>query len=362
VAILTPLYAVAAQPRQAYYLAEAYFTRSKQTMSVADQLYDSEQALQYVQSAMADPTLASVAATLLHQLQEHHQTLMTAKHREEIFTTYRDRMRGLFTYYRVPFIEEETTQLPPSVWLELDDLADVDEASGELLTTVKLRFNRSAVGSEPEPSEQEIALYAQHQRDKQRVIKTHGMEALSWPHTTYLGTTPFTVIFPERLGLNRDLLFVAFADLNVLLRYARVLQYTYRTLLSPVPGHRPPAPAALATAARYCTIIPFLLQRLRTLANASSVKALQRQIVPFREALAVSPKLGFFQGFQVFNDAYIYFREIADTLRPHLDTPLAERENVQQEERQSRRHQPRQQRRQRHLREYVDEEEEDTDC
>ena len=34
------------------------------------------------------------------------------------------------------------------------------------------------MGSEPEPNEPEIALYAQHQRDKQRVIKAHGMEAL----------------------------------------------------------------------------------------------------------------------------------------------------------------------------------------
>ena len=123
------------------------------------------------------------------------------------------------------------------------------------------------------------------------------------------------MIFPERLGLNRDLLFVAFADFSVLLRYARVLQYTYRTLLSPVPGQKALyRRSALATAARYCTIIPFLLQRLRMLANASSVKALQRQIGPFREALAVHPKLGFFQGFQVFSDAYTYFREIADTL------------------------------------------------
>jgi hypothetical protein len=238
----------------------------------------------------------------------------------------------------------------------------VDEASGELVTTVKLRFNRYAMGSDPEPAEPEVALYAQHQRDKQRVVKTHGLEALAWPHTTYTGSTPFAVIFPERLGLNRDLLFVAFADFNVLLRYARVLQYTYRTLLSPSPGQRAPQETALATAARYCTIIPLLLQRLRTLANASSVKALQRQIGSFREALAVHPRLEFFQKFQVFQDAYVYFREIAETLRSHLDAPPAERESVQNEERQPRRHQPRIQRRQRHLRDFVDEEDEEPDC
>ena len=315
--------------------------RSKHKTSMADQLYDSEQALHYASRAAEDKTLAAPATVLLQQIQEHHRTLMTAKHRQETFTTYRDRMRGLFTYYRIPVVEEETTQLPPSVWLELDEVADVDEASGELLTTVKLRFNRYAMGSDPEPNEPEVALYAQHQRDKQRVVKTHGLEALAWPHTTYAGATPFSVVFPERLGLNRDLVFVAFADFSVLLRYARVLQYTYRTLLSPGPGHKAPQEATLATAARYCTIIPLLLQRLRTLANASSVKALQRQIGTFREALAVHPKLEFFQKFQVFHDAHIYFREIAETLRPYLDTPPAEREGVQSEERQSRRHQPR---------------------
>jgi hypothetical protein len=330
---------------------------------MADQLHDGEQALLYAQSAAQDKIFASQATALLQLLQEYHRTLMNAKHREETFTNYRDRIRGLFTYYRVPFTEEETTHLPAQVWLELDDVADVDETTGELVTTVKIRFNRHASGSEPAPNEQDVALYAQHQRDKQRVVKAHGMEALSWPHTTYGGETAFTLIFPERLGLNRDLLFVAFADFSVLLRYARVLQYVYRTLLSPVPGQTVPSPRVLVSAARYFTIIPLLLQRLRTLANASSVKALQRQIGGVRETLAVQPKLEFFQRFPTFTDTYTYFREIADTLRPHLDTPPTEREAVQSEERQARRQPPRNKRRQRQLRDFVDEEDDvDADC
>ena len=45
----------------------AYHAHSQQSTSMANQLYDSEQALQYAQSAPADTTLAAPATALLHQ-------------------------------------------------------------------------------------------------------------------------------------------------------------------------------------------------------------------------------------------------------------------------------------------------------
>jgi tetratricopeptide (TPR) repeat protein len=50
--ILVPLYDRMAQPRQAYYLAEAYALRSQQATSVADQLSDCSRALHYAQQAL----------------------------------------------------------------------------------------------------------------------------------------------------------------------------------------------------------------------------------------------------------------------------------------------------------------------
>src|SRR6185295_14887706 len=49
--ILVPLHNLMAQPRQAYYLAEAYALHSQQATSVADQLSDCTRALQYAQQA-----------------------------------------------------------------------------------------------------------------------------------------------------------------------------------------------------------------------------------------------------------------------------------------------------------------------
>ena len=64
----------------------------------------------------------------------------------------------------------------------MQELADLDEATGKLMTMVYLWFNGRAVGIRVVPDEAEVTLYAQHQRDKQRLVETHGIEALPWPH------------------------------------------------------------------------------------------------------------------------------------------------------------------------------------
>jgi len=65
----------------------------------------------------------------------------------------------------------------------------------------------------PQPSVPEVALYAQHQHAAQGLLAAHGMAALSWLSLAYTGRTAFESIFPERLVLNRDLVFLAYADL-----------------------------------------------------------------------------------------------------------------------------------------------------
>src|SRR5262249_39825150 len=74
VEVLTPLYTLSAQPQQAYYLARAHYARSQQTAPGMAALHESEQALQYAQEALKDaPSLAEVAS-LLRQMEAHHQT------------------------------------------------------------------------------------------------------------------------------------------------------------------------------------------------------------------------------------------------------------------------------------------------
>src|SRR4029450_3023064 len=90
--------------------------------------------------------------------------------------------------------------------------------------TVRLYFPHHPGSTTPQPSEQEMELYAQHQRDMQRVAATHGIGSLPWPQTAYTGNTAFALIFPERLALNRALVFLVHAEPKALLRYAQALQ------------------------------------------------------------------------------------------------------------------------------------------
>jgi hypothetical protein len=333
--VLTPLYALGAQPQQAYYLALAHYARSQQTAPGIEALHESEQALQYTQEALKDAPSLSEAAALLRQIEEHHQRLLTVRSQEQDRMAYRQRVRNLFTQHDVPVQEHTVARAADAAWVEMQELADLDEATGKLVTIVHLSFNSQAVGARVMPDEAEVTLYAQHQRDKQRLVETHGIEALPWPHTAYEGRTNFAALFPERLGLNRDVLFIAFADVHALIRYARVLQYIAQGLPTSAAATTAPSVSSLAATARYVTVFPLLHQRLQILVAAAPSKVVQRQISSVCETLTTGPTPEPLQHFPAFVDAYIYFHAIVDTLRAHLDTPAAERPSVQSEERQT---------------------------
>jgi hypothetical protein len=335
--VLTPLYAMSAQPRQAYYLARAYYARSQQAAPGLAALQDSEQALQYVRYALKETPALAEASALLRQVEAQHHRLMTVRHQEQSRAAYRQRVCSLFAQHGVRFQEHTVDRAPDAPWVELHEVADLDEATGTLVTIVQLLFNRQAVSAPALPDETEVALYAQHQRDTQRVVNTHGIEALPWPHTAYEGVTDFAALFPERLALNRDVLFIAFAELHALLRYARVLQYIFQGLTRPAGAPESPSISVLAAVARYLTLIPLLRQRLQTFAAATPSKVVQRQISAVWDTLPKEPTPEQLQHFPAFVDAYIYFHAIVDTMRAHLDTPPAERHSVQTEERQPQR-------------------------
>jgi tetratricopeptide (TPR) repeat protein len=335
IAVLTPLYTLSAQPQQAYYLAVAYYARSRQLASGKEALYASEQALQYAQVALKDAPSLTAAAALLPEMEEHHRMLLTMRSQEQDRMAYRERVCSFFAQHGIPVQEHTVPGGPDAAWVELQELADLDEATGKLVTTVHLSFNGQAVGTSVIPDEAEVTLYAQHQRDKQRLVETYGIEALPWPHTAYEGRTDFAVLFPERLGLNRDVLFIAFADLHALIRYARVLRDIAQGLPTSAAATPSPSVNSLAAAARYLTLLPLLHQRLQILAAAAPSKVVQRQITSVCETLLTGPTPEPLQSFPAFVDAYIYFHAIVDAMRAQLDTPPAERAGVQGEEHQA---------------------------
>ncbi len=333
--VLTPLYTLGAQPQQAYYLALAHYARSQQTVPGIEALHENEQGLQYVQEALKDAPSLTEATALLRQMEEHHHTLLTVRSQEQDRTAYRQRVRSHFAHHGVPLQEHTVSAAADAPWVEMQELADLDEATGKLVTIVHLWFNSQAIGAGIVPDEAEVTLYAQHQREKQRLVETHGIEALPWPHTVYEGRTDFAALFPERLGLNRDVLFIAFADVHALIRYARVLHYITQGLPTSAAAAPAPSISSLAATARYLTVVPLLHQHLQSLAAAASSKVVQRQISSVCETLTTGPTPEALQHFPAFVDAYIYFYAIVDTLRAHLDTPAAERPGVQSEERQT---------------------------
>jgi hypothetical protein len=333
--VLTPLYTMSAQPQQAYYLAVAHYARSQQPALGMEALHENEQALQYAQDALKDAPSLTEATALLRQMEEHYQRLLTVQSQEQDRMAYRQRVCSLFAQHGVPVQEHTVPGAPDAPWVEMQELADLDEATGQLVTVVRLSFNGQAVRARVVPDEAEVTLYAQHQRDKQRLVEMYGIEALPWPHTAYEGSTDFAALFPERLGLNRDVLFIAFADLHALIRYARVLQYIAQGLPTSTAAPTALSVSTLAATARYLTLFPLLRQRLQILAAAASSKVVQRQISSVCETLTIGPTPESLEHFPAFVDTYIYFHAIVDTLRAHLDTPPAERPGVQSEERQT---------------------------
>jgi hypothetical protein len=321
--VLLPLYALVAQPRQAYALAAAYYARSQRTASVTDQLQDCERALQYAQHALTSVPHRQLTSALVQEIQACHQRLTAARQHEVAMLDYRTRVCRLFARAGVSLQEEVVDQAPDAPWLVLHELVDLDEASGNPVVTVRLCFNANANSPEPQPSVPEVALYAQHQHAAQRLLQAHGLSAVPWPSIAYAGDTAFAGIFPERLALNRDLVFLAYADRGALRRYARVLQQTSQTLVSLATAAPPPPVSRLTAAARWVTVMPLLHQRLCTLATATASTARLRQIETLREAAPLPSLLEWLRTFPVFVDASAYFGAVAEALHSRLHAPPA---------------------------------------
>jgi hypothetical protein len=170
----------------------------------------------------------------------------------------------------------------------------------------------------------EVTLYAQHQCEGQRLVAAHGMAAVPWPPTAYTGSTAFDLLFPERLALNRDLLFVLCATPRALRRYARVLQQTTRTVSAPLTTDLPPSVSTLAAVARLAVVTPLVHQRLHTQASATASTGCQQQPTGLQEEALPAALHERLQRFPAFADAYAYFQQLAETLRPLLNAPPTE--------------------------------------
>jgi len=322
--ILGPLYDRIAQPRQAYYLAEAYALRSQQATSVADQLSDCTRALQYAQQAFHSSLHRQRTSALVRHIQAQYDSLIAAQQRVTALLDYRERVCRLFLSYGVLFQEEIVEQAPDMPWLELCELVDLDDSSGEPMVTVRLCFNANARGAVPTPDMSEVTLYAQHQCEVQRLIAAHGMAAVPWPTTAYTGSTAFDLLFPERLALNRDLLFVLYATPRALRRYARVLQQSTRTVAGLPTADLPPSVSTLATVARWAVILSLLHQRLRPHVSAITSTECQQQHVGLQEEVLPAALCEWLQCFPAFTDAHTHFQQLAEPLRPLFNAPSME--------------------------------------
>jgi len=237
---------------------------------------------------------------------------------------YREQVCRLFLSYGVLFQVEMVEQAPDMPWLEPHELVDLDDGSGEPVVTVRLCFNANACGAVPTPSISEMTLYAQHQCEVQRLVAAHGMAAVPWPPTAYSGSTAFDLLFPERLALNRDLLFMLHAAPRALRRYARVLQQTSRTVSALLTTDLLPSVSILATVARWAVVTPLVYQRLHTQASATTSTGCQQQRIGLQEEVLSAALLEWLQRFPAFADAYAYFQQLAETLRPLLNAPPTE--------------------------------------
>lgn len=321
--ILVPLYDLLAQPRQVYYLAEAYALRSQQATSVADQLSDCARALQYAQQALHSSLHRQRTSALVQHIQAQYDSLSTTQQRLTALVDYREQVCRLLGSYGIAFQVEMVEQAPDMPWLELHELVDLDDSSGEPVVTVRLCFNANASGAVPTPSMSEVTLYAQHHCEVQRLVAAHGMAAVPWPPTAYTGRTAFDLLFPERLALNRDLLFVLYATPRALRRYARVLQQSTRTVLALPTTDLTPSVSTLATVARWAVIIPLVHERLR-LRVSSAISTGCQQHTGLQEGVLPTVLFEWLQRFPAFTDAHAYFQQLAETLRPLLKAPSIE--------------------------------------
>jgi hypothetical protein len=319
-----PLYDRVAQPRQAYYLAEAYALRSQQTTSVADQLSDCSRALQYAQQALHSSLHRQRTSALVQHIQAQYDSLTAAQQRATALLDYREQVCRLMLSYEISFQMEIVEQAPDMPWLALQELVDLDDSSGEPVFTVRLCFNANASGAVPTPGMSEMTLYAQHQCEVQRLVAVHGMAAVPWPPAAYIGSTAFNLLFPERLALNRDLLFVLYATPRALRRYARVLQQTTRPRAVLPTTDLPPSVSTLATVARWAIVMPLVHQRLHPHMSNPTSTGYQQPHPGLQEEVLPAMLCEWLQHFPAFADAYAYFQQLAEALRPLLNAPSTE--------------------------------------
>jgi hypothetical protein len=226
--------------------------------------------------------------------------------------------------YGISFQMEIVEQAPDMPWLALQELVDLDDNSGEPVFTVRLCFNANASGAVPTPGMSEMTLYAQHQCEVQRLVAAHGMAAVPWPPTAYIGSTAFNLLFPERLALNRDLLFVLYATPRALRRYARVLQQTTRTVSVLLTTDLPPSVSTLATVARWAIVMPLVYQRLHPHMSNTTSTGCQQPHPGLQEEVLPAALCEWLQRFPAFADAYTHFQQLAEALRPLLNAPSTE--------------------------------------
>jgi tetratricopeptide (TPR) repeat protein len=322
--ILVPLYDRLAQPRQAYYLAEAYALCSQQATSVADQLSDCSRALQYAQQALHSALHRQRTSALVQHVQARYDSLTAAQQRVTALLDYREQVCRLMLSYGISFQMEIVEQAPDMPWLELHELVDLDDSSGEPVVTIRLCFNANASGAVPTPGMSAMTLYAQHQCEVQRLVAAHGMAAVPWPPTAYIGSTAFDLLFPERLALNRDLLFVLYATPRALRRYARVLQQATRTVSGLPTNDLPPSVSTLATVARWAVVMPLVHQRLRPHVSTTTFTGCQQPYTELQEEVLPAALCEWLQDFPPFADAYTYFQQLTEALRPLLNAPSTE--------------------------------------
>jgi hypothetical protein len=257
----------------------------------------------------------------VQHVQARYDSLTAAQQRVTALLDYREQVCRLLLSYGVMFQVEMVEQAPDMPWLELYELVDLDDSSGEPVVTVRLCFNANASSAVPTPGMSEMTLYAQHQCEVQRLVAAHGMAAVPWPPTAYTGSTAFDLLFPERLALNRDLLFVLYATPRALRRYARVLLQTTRTVSVLPTTDLPPSALTLATVARWAVVIPLVHQRLRSRVSATTSTGCQQQPTELPEDVLPASLLEWLQRFPAFTDAYAYFQQLAETLRPLFNAP-----------------------------------------
>jgi hypothetical protein len=260
----------------------------------------------------------------MQHIQAQYDSLSTAQQRLTTLVDYREQVCRLLCSYGVSFQVEMVEQAPDMLWLELRELVDLDDSSGEPVVTVRLCFNANASGAVPTPSMSEVTLYAQHHCEVQRLVAAHGMAAVPWPLTAYIGSTAFDLLFPERLALNRDLLFVLYATPRALRRYARVLQQSTRTVLALPTTDLTPSVSTLATVARWAVVVPLLHRRLRLRVSSAISTGCQQQHTGLQEDVLPAALFEWLQRFPAFTDAHAYFQQLAETLRPLFQAPSIE--------------------------------------